>query len=182
MLEMSIEDSTEFFNDQATIAREIGVLNELGLGYLKLAHPSTILSGGEAQRIKLAAKPGKLKRGKHNLYILDEPTTGLHFADIDRLLLSLNRLVDAGHSVIVIAHNLDVIKTADYVIDLGPEGDHKGGDQIASGTPKQIAICKASYTGQFLAEYLKKRVSVGLLRHLECLKSVRFLQGWQHEA
>src|SRR3984893_15441778 len=142
--------------DQPSIARKIGVLNELGLGYLKLGHPSTILSGGEAQRVKLAGELGKLKRGKHNLYILDEPTTGLHFADIDRLLESLNRLVDSGHSVVVIEHNLDVIKTADYVIDLGPEGGHNGGQLIACGTPEEIAACKASYTGKFLAEMLHK--------------------------
>ena len=154
VLEMSIEDGGEFFFDQKTIARKLNVLNELGLGYLKLGHPSTILSGGEAQRVKLAAELGKLKRGKHNLYILDEPTTGLHFADIDRLLVSLNRLVDAGHSVIVIEHNLDVIKTADYVIDLGPEGGHKGGELIACGTPEHIAACKESFTGQFLKDYL----------------------------
>ena len=154
VLEMSIEDAVEFFADQATVARKIRVLNDLGLGYLKLGHPSTILSGGEAQRVKLAAELGKLKRGKHNLYILDEPTTGLHFADIDRLLLSLNRLVDNGHSVVVIEHNLDVIKTADHVIDLGPEGGHKGGELIAYGTPEEIAECKKSHTGRFLAEYL----------------------------
>jgi excinuclease ABC subunit A len=153
VLEMSIEDGGEFFYDQKTIARKLNVLNELGLGYLKLGHPSTILSGGEAQRVKLAAELGKLKRGKHNLYILDEPTTGLHFADIDRLLVSLNRLVDAGHSVIVIEHNLDVIKTADYVIDLGPEGGHKGGELIACGTPEDIAACKESFTGKFLLPY-----------------------------
>jgi excinuclease ABC subunit A len=152
VLDMSIEDGIEFFEDQPTIARKIGVLNELGLGYLKLGHPSTILSGGEAQRVKLAAELGKLKRGKHNLYILDEPTTGLHFADIDRLLESLNRLVDNGHSVVVIEHNLDVIKTADYVIDLGPEGGHKGGELIACGTPEEIAACDKSHTGKFLAE------------------------------
>ena len=154
VLELSIEDGVEFFADQNTIARKIGVLNELGLGYLTLGHPSTILSGGEAQRVKLAAELGKLKRGKHNLYILDEPTTGLHFSDIDRLLESLNRLVDSGHSVIVIEHNLDVIKTADHVIDLGPEGGHKGGQLIAAGPPEAIAACKASHTGRFLAEYL----------------------------
>lgn len=155
VLEMSVEHGVEFFADEPSIARKIDVLNQLGLGYLKLGHPSTILSGGEAQRVKLAGELGKLKRGKHNLYILDEPTTGLHFADIDRLLESLNRLVDTGHSVIVIEHNLDVIKTADHVIDLGPEGGHKGGQLIASGTPEQIAACKASYTGKFLAEMLK---------------------------
>ncbi len=156
VLDLSVEEGVGFFADQPSIARKIGVLNELGLGYLKLGHPSTILSGGEAQRVKLAGELGKLKRGKHNLYILDEPTTGLHFADIDRLLESLNRLVDTGHSVVVIEHNLDVIKTADYVIDLGPEGGHKGGQLIACGTPEEIAACTASYTGTFLAEVLRK--------------------------
>jgi excinuclease ABC subunit A len=156
VLDLSIEEGVTFFADQPSIARKIGVLNDLGLGYLQLGHPSTILSGGEAQRVKLAGELGKLKRGKHNLYILDEPTTGLHFADIDRLLESLNRLVDHGHSVVVIEHNLDVIKTADHVIDLGPEGGHKGGELIACGTPEEIAASKASYTGKFLAELLHK--------------------------
>jgi len=154
VLDMSIEDGVAFFAHESAIARRITVLSELGLGYLKMGHASTILSGGEAQRVKLAAELGKLKRGKHNLYILDEPTTGLHFADIDRLLESLNRLVDNGHSVIVIEHNLDVIKTADYVIDLGPEGGHKGGEVLACGTPEEIASHKRSHTGRFLAEYL----------------------------
>ncbi|MEL6106758.1 MAG: excinuclease ABC subunit UvrA [Planctomycetota bacterium] len=154
ILEMSIEDAVEFFADQPAIVRKIGVLHDLGLGYLKLGHPSTILSGGEAQRVKLATELGKLKRGKHNLYILDEPTTGLHFADIDRLLESLNRLVENGHSVVVIEHNLDVIKTADYVIDLGPEGGHKGGRIMATGTPEDIAASKKSHTGRFLAQCL----------------------------
>jgi excinuclease ABC subunit A len=156
VLDLSVEEGVGFFADQPAIARKIGVLNELGLGYLKLGHPSTILSGGEAQRVKLAGELGKLKRGKHNLYILDEPTTGLHFADIDRLLESLNRLVDSGHSVVVIEHNLDVIKTADHVIDLGPEGGHNGGQLIACGTPEEIAACEASHTGRFLAELLRK--------------------------
>jgi excinuclease ABC subunit A len=154
VLDTSVEEGVAFFADQPTIARKISVLNELGLGYLKLGHPSTILSGGEAQRVKLAGELGKLKRGKHNLYILDEPTTGLHFADIDRLLESLNRLVDNGHSVVVIEHNLDVIKTADHVIDLGPDGGHNGGQLIACGTPEEVAACKASHTGRFLAELL----------------------------
>jgi excinuclease ABC subunit A len=157
VLDLSVEEGVEFFVDHPTIARKIGVLNELGLGYLKLGHPSTILSGGEAQRVKLAGELGKLIRGKHNLYILDEPTTGLHFADIDRLLQSLNRLVDNGHSVVVIEHNLDVIKTADYVIDLGPEGGHRGGELIACGTPEEVAACKASHTGRFLAEVLRRQ-------------------------
>jgi len=154
ILDMSIEQAVDFFADQATILRKLNVMYELGLGYLTVGHPSTILSGGEAQRVKLASELGKLKRGKHNLYILDEPTTGLHFADIDRLLLSLNRLVDNGHTVLVIEHNLDVIKTADYVIDLGPEGGHKGGKLLATGTPEQIANKKQSHTGKFLKRHL----------------------------
>jgi excinuclease ABC subunit A len=157
VLDLSVEDGVEFFADQPAIARKIGVLSDLGLGYLRLGHPSTILSGGEAQRVKLAGELGKLKRGKHTLYILDEPTTGLHFADIDRLLESLNRLVDNGHSVVVIEHNLDVVKTADHVIDLGPEGGHNGGQLIASGTPEEIAACRVSHTGRFLAELLRSR-------------------------
>jgi excinuclease ABC subunit A len=157
VLDLSVEDGVTFFAGEPAIARKIAVLNELGLGYLTLGHPSTILSGGEAQRVKLAGELGKLKRGKHNLYILDEPTTGLHFADIDRLLVSLNRLVDTGHSVVVIEHNLDVIKTADHVIDLGPEGGHNGGQLIACGTPEEIAACKASHTGKALVELLSLR-------------------------
>jgi excinuclease ABC subunit A len=157
VLNLSVEDGVAFFADEPSIARKIAVLDELGLGYLTLGHPSTILSGGEAQRVRLAGELGKLKRGKHNLYILDEPTTGLHFADIDRLLVSLNRLVDTGHSVVVIEHNLDVIKTADHVIDLGPEGGHNGGRLIACGTPEEIAACKASHTGKALRELLAPR-------------------------
>jgi excinuclease ABC subunit A len=162
VLDLSVEEGVEFFAGEPSIARKISVLEELGLGYLKLGHPSTILSGGEAQRVKLAGELGKLKRGKHNLYILDEPTTGLHFADIDRLLESLNRLVDNGHSVVVIEHNLDVIKTADHVIDLGPEGGHNGGELIACGTPEEIAACKTSHTGRFLAELLPHRPGMRL--------------------
>ena len=154
VLNTSIEEGVELFADQPTILRKLMVMYELGLGYLTIGHPSTILSGGEAQRVKLASELGKLKRGKHNLYILDEPTTGLHFADIDRLLVSLTRLVDNGHSVLVIEHNLDVIKTADHIIDLGPEGGHKGGKLMATGTPEKVAKSKKSYTGKFLKRYL----------------------------
>ena len=154
ILDMSIEEGVDFFADQRLINHKLSVLNQLGMGYLQIGHPATILSGGEAQRVKLASELGKLKRGKHNLYILDEPTTGLHIADVQKLLDSLNRLVDSGHTVLVIEHHLDVIKTADYVIDLGPEGGHKGGEVLAHGTPEDIAKVKASFTGQFLKEYL----------------------------
>ena len=154
VLDLSIEEGVEFFSDQSAIHRKLMVMHELGLGYLTIGHPSTILSGGEAQRVKLASELGKLKRGRHNLYLLDEPTTGLHFADIERLLHSLNALIDQGHSVIVIEHNLDVIKTADHVIDLGPEGGHKGGRLLAHGTPEKVAKSKRSHTGKFLKKYL----------------------------
>ena len=155
ILEMSIEEGVVFFRDHNLIARKLGVLNDLGLGYLTIGHPATILSGGEAQRIKLATELGKVKRGKSNLYILDEPTTGLHLADIQRLLDSLNQLVDAGHTVIVVEHHLDVIKSADYVIDLGPRGGHKGGQVVAYGPPEEIAAVETSFTGQFLKTHLK---------------------------
>ena len=154
ILNMSIEEGVAFFADQRLINHKLSVLNQLGMGYLQIGHPATILSGGEAQRIKLASELGKLKHGKHNLYILDEPTTGLHIADVQKLLDSLNRLVDSGHTVIVIEHHLDVIKTADYVIDLGPEGGHKGGEVLAHGTPEEVAAVKTSFTGQFLKGYL----------------------------
>jgi excinuclease ABC subunit A len=154
ILDMSIEEGVSFFEHQPGIARKIDVLDELGLGYLTLGQSSTTLSGGEAQRIKLSNELSKLKRGGRILYILDEPTTGLHLADIQRLLECLNRLVDAGHTVVVIEHHLDVIKTADHVIDLGPEGGHRGGEVVACGTPEEIAAHAKSYTGQFLRRYL----------------------------
>ncbi len=154
ILEMSIEDGVEFFADQRLICHKLGVMNELGLGYLKIGHPAPILSGGEAQRIKLSNELSKIKRGKNNLYILDEPTTGLHLADIQKLLDSISRLVDSGHTVVVIEHHLDVIKTADYVIDLGPEGGHKGGQVLAYGTPEEILRVRKSFTGRFLKEHL----------------------------
>jgi excinuclease ABC subunit A len=129
-------------------------MNELGLGYLKLGQPSTTLSGGEAQRIKLSKELGKIKRLKDNLYILDEPTTGLHLDDIKKLLLCINRLVDEGNTVLVIEHNLDVIKTADYVLDLGPEGGEDGGFIIAEGTPEEVSKVVESYTGKYLKAVL----------------------------
>lgn len=158
ILDMSIEDGMAFFAQDAPshalIVHKLRMLYELGLGYLKIGHASTQLSGGEAQRIKLARELGKIKRGSRNLYILDEPTTGLHLADIQRLLDSLNRLVDAGNTVLVIEHHLDVIKTADYVVDLGPEGGRNGGEIIACGTPEQIMEHPRSYTGQYLRMHL----------------------------
>ena len=154
VLEMSIEEGVDFFANQRLIHHKLGVLNDLGMGYLQIGHPAPILSGGEAQRVKLANELGKIKRGKHNLYILDEPTTGLHIADIQKLLDSLNQLVDSGHTVLVIEHHLDVIKTADHIIDLGPEGGHRGGAIIAEGVPEVVAQNPDSYTGQFLKPYL----------------------------
>jgi len=126
----------------------------VGLGYIKLGQPSTELSGGEAQRIKLATELSKRSTGK-TLYILDEPTTGLHFYDVDKLLLVLDRLVDAGNTVVVIEHNLDVIKRADHIIDLGPDGGFRGGSIVAQGTPEEVAKVKGSYTGQYLKKVLK---------------------------
>jgi excinuclease ABC subunit A len=154
VLDMSIEDGVEFFRREPAIARRVKVLQELGLGYLTLGQSATTLSGGEAQRIKLANELCKIRRGGMVLYILDEPTTGLHLADIHRLLECLRRLVDAGHSVLVIEHHVDVIKTADWVIDMGPEGGHAGGEVIVAGTPEDVAACAASHTGRFLAAVL----------------------------
>ncbi len=154
VLDLSIEDGVCFFADHPPIARKIDMLNQLGLGYLTLGQSATTLSGGEAQRIKLAGELSKLKRGGRTVYIMDEPTTGLHLADIQRLLECLNRLVDAGHSVIVIEHHMDVIKTADWLIDLGPEGGHSGGELIFAGVPEAIIHEPRSYTGQYLAPYL----------------------------
>jgi excinuclease ABC subunit A len=155
ILNMSIEEGVTFFTGEPAVGKKIEVLNDLGLGYLTLGQSATTLSGGEAQRIKIATEMSKLQRTKHTVYILDEPTTGLHLADVQRLLESLNRLVDAGHTVLLIEHHLDVIKTADHVIDLGPEGGHAGGEVVATGTPEHIAACKASHTGRFLRSHLQ---------------------------
>ena len=155
ILNMSVEEGVTFFESEPVIQRKIQVLAELGLGYLTLGQSATTLSGGEAQRIKIATELSTLQRSKHTVYILDEPTTGLHLADIERLLGSLNRLVDAGHTVILIEHHLDVIKTADHVIDLGPEGGHAGGEVVATGTPEAIAATRGSHTGRFLKSHLR---------------------------
>ena len=154
VLDMSIEEGVGFFAALPAIGRKVKVLNDLGLGYLTLGQSATTLSGGEAQRIKLATELAKLQRRGHMLYILDEPTTGLHLADISKLLDCLHQLVDAGHSVLVIEHHLDVIKTADHVIDLGPEGGRGGGEVVAVGTPEEIAQSPRSHTGKYLREHL----------------------------
>ena len=158
VLEMPIEEALSFFQHIPKIARRVRTLNDVGLGYMRLGQPATTLSGGEAQRVKLAAELCKVATGR-TIYILDEPTTGLHFADIQRLLEVLERLVDAGNSVVVIEHNLDVIKVSDYLIDLGPEGGDEGGRVIATGTPERVAAVAESHTGHFLAEILPVRAS-----------------------
>jgi excinuclease ABC subunit A len=155
VLELTVDDALEFFSAVPGIARKLRTLSEVGLGYLHLGQPATTLSGGEAQRIKLSSELSKKSTGQ-TMYLLDEPTTGLHFADTHKLLQVLQRLRDAGNTVVVIEHNLDVIKTADYIIDLGPEGGAAGGEVVAKGTPEDIAACEASHTGRFLREVLGK--------------------------
>jgi len=153
VLDLTVDEAVEFFSAVPRISRKMLTLQDVGLGYIKLGQPATTLSGGEAQRVKLATELSRRSTGK-TLYILDEPTTGLHIADVDKLLFVLHRLVEAGDTVLVIEHNLDVIKTADYIIDLGPEGGSRGGEVIAAGTPEEVAACPQSYTGQFLKKYL----------------------------
>lgn len=153
VLDMTIEQAVDFFENQPAIARKMQTLNDVGLGYVKLGQPATTLSGGEAQRIKLASELSRRPTGK-TLYILDEPTTGLHSADVKKLLEVLNALVDTGNSMIIIEHNLDVIKCADHVIDMGPEGGENGGQIVATGTPEQIAKNTQSYTGKCLTDML----------------------------
>jgi excinuclease ABC subunit A len=154
VLEMSVEEAVSFFENVPKIARRLRTLHDVGLDYIRLGQAATTLSGGEAQRVKLATELSKVATG-NTLYILDEPTTGLHFADVQRLLEVLGRLVDAGNTVVVIEHNLDVIKTADHLIDLGPEGGEEGGEIVATGTPEQVAAVDGSYTGRFLAELVE---------------------------
>ncbi|MHA2407626.1 MAG: ATP-binding cassette domain-containing protein, partial [Candidatus Ranarchaeia archaeon] len=146
-------EALKFFENVPKITKILQTLHDVGLGYIKLGQPATTLSGGEAQRIKLARELAKRSTGK-TLYLLDEPTTGLHFHDIKYLLKVLNSLVDAGNTVIVIEHNIDILKSADYVIDLGPEGGEKGGKVVVTGTPELISIHKKSYTGQYLKKVL----------------------------
>jgi excinuclease ABC subunit A len=149
VLAMTVEEAVDFFSNVPSVYNKMKTLNDVGLGYMRLGQPATTLSGGEAQRVKLATELSRRATGR-TMYILDEPTTGLHFADVDRLLDVLQRLVDAGNTIVVIEHNLDVIKSADWLIDLGPEGGDAGGQVIAQGTPEEVATNAQSYTGHFL--------------------------------
>ena len=153
---MTVEEALQFFEHVPSIRRKMETLYDVGLSYIRLGQPSTELSGGEAQRIKLAAELSKRSTGK-TVYILDEPTTGLHFADVHKLTEILRRLACDGNTVIVIEHNLDVIKTADYIIDIGPEGGDKGGTIVACGTPEEIVKNEKSYTGKYIDPILKKK-------------------------
>jgi excinuclease ABC subunit A len=155
VLELTVDEAVEFFGVHTVLARRLKLLQDVGLGYLRLGQPATTLSGGEAQRLKIAAELGTRQTSDH-LYVLDEPTTGLHLDDIKKLLIVLNRLVDSGNTVLVVEHHLDVIKTADWVVDLGPEGGEAGGAIIAVGTPEQIAQTDGSYTGKYLREVLPR--------------------------
>ena len=154
VLELTVDEACEFFQNIPQIHYKLILMKEVGLGYIKLGTNAVLLSGGEAQRIKLAKELSRRSTGK-TLYVLDEPTTGLHFADIQKLLEVLHKLVEQGNTVIVIEHNLDVIKTADYIIDMGPEGGEEGGQVVAAGTPEEIAKCSASWTGKYLKKILK---------------------------
>ena len=153
VLEMTVEEGMAFFSSVPKIHRKLKTLFDVGLGYVKIGQPATTLSGGEAQRVKLSTELSKRATGK-TIYILDEPTTGLHTADVHRLIDVLQQLVESGNTVVVIEHNLDVIKTADHIIDLGPEGGDGGGMIVATGTPEEVAQCAESYTGQYLKKYL----------------------------
>ena len=151
---MTVDEGLKFFENLPSLRRKLATLSEVGLGYIKIGQSSTTLSGGEAQRVKLATELAKRGTGK-TVYILDEPTTGLHTADVKMLIDVLQRLVDAGNTVIVIEHNLDLIKTADHIIDMGPEGGDKGGNVVVCGTPEEVAACDNSYTGEYLKRMLQ---------------------------
>ena len=172
VLEMSVSEAAEFFKAIPPIARHMNTLNDVGLGYIKLGQPAPTLSGGEAQRVKLSTELAKRSTGQ-TLYILDEPTTGLHFEDVNKLLGVLHRLVDAGNTVVVIEHNLDVIKTADHIIDLGPEGGSGGGSIVAEGTPEEVAATKGSYTGEYLAPLLKSTPAKRKVKAVAAARSKR---------
>jgi excinuclease ABC subunit A len=174
VLEMTAEEALEVFRPVPAVRTKLQTLVDVGLGYIRLGQPATTLSGGEAQRVKLATELSRRATGK-TVYMLDEPTTGLHFADVEKLLQVLHRLVDAGNTVIVIEHNLDVIKTADWIIDLGPEGGARGGEVVATGTPEQVAATPGSATGEYLARVLRGEPLIPL-------SHVTFAQAAGHEA
>jgi excinuclease ABC subunit A len=160
ILDMPIEEAAEFFKPISKIARHLDTLVDVGLGYVRLGQPAPTLSGGEAQRVKLASELQKRSTGR-TIYLLDEPTTGLHFEDVRKLLAVLQSLVDKGNTVLVIEHNMDVIKTADWIVDLGPEGGNEGGKVIAAGTPEEVARQEKSFTGQYLARTFRGPSSAG---------------------
>jgi excinuclease ABC subunit A len=166
VLDMTVAEALDLFDPIPRIARRLSTIRDVGLDYIRMGQPATTLSGGEAQRVKLASELSRRSTGR-TLYILDEPTTGLHFADIEKLLEVLHRLVDTGNTVLVIEHNLDVIKTADHVIDLGPEGGDKGGNVVAVGAPEEIAQIQASHTGRYLREVLLGRSLIEAREHAE---------------
>ena len=174
VLNMNVEEAMEFFKHIPSIYRKIETLNDVGLSYIRLGQPSTELSGGEAQRVKLATELSRRSTGK-TVYILDEPTTGLHFADVHKLIEILHRLAESGNTVIVIEHNLDVIKTADYIIDIGPEGGDRGGTVIAQGTPEEVAESPISYTGKYVKRYLNINLLKAIFACCCCAELVKGL-------
>jgi excinuclease ABC subunit A len=170
VLDMTVEEALAFFRNIPKIKSKLQTLYDVGLGYVKLGQPATTLSGGEAQRIKLSSELSRRQTGS-TVYLLDEPTTGLHFDDIGKLLSVLKRLTDQGNTVVVIEHNLDVIKTADYIIDLGPEGGDEGGTIVAQGTPEEVSRMPASYTGKFLRGILRRKrraTQPGAVKRAKC--------------
>jgi excinuclease ABC subunit A len=158
VLDLSVEEAIEFFENVPPIKRKLKTMMDVGLGYITLGQPAPTLSGGEAQRIKLSRELSKIATGR-TIYILDEPSVGLHSHDVAKLIVALNKLVDKGNTVIIIEHNLDIIKVADHLIDLGPEGGNRGGEIVAQGTPEEVALVERSYTGQFLKEHLNGRTA-----------------------
>ena len=180
VLDMSVDEAVDFFKNHPTIYKKVRTLQDVGLGYIKLGQPSTTLSGGEAQRIKLASELSRRSTGK-TIYVLDEPTTGLHVADVHKLVDILERLTENKNTVVVIEHNLDVIKTADHIIDLGPESGDGGGEVVVTGTPEEIAKCKSSYTGQFLKPLLEKAKKNGQYKDISSFIDTARLEEEQYD-
>ena len=177
---MSVDEAVDFFKNHPTIYKKVRTLQDVGLGYIKLGQPSTTLSGGEAQRIKLASELSRRSTGK-TIYVLDEPTTGLHVADVHKLVDILERLTENKNTVVVIEHNLDVIKTADHIIDLGPESGDGGGEVVVTGTPEEIAKCNNSYTGQFLKPLLERAKKNGQYKDISSFIDTARLEEEQYD-